>query len=63
MWRPCSTYFSTRIVSSPNDESASRLAEATAASKSAGSRTIRMPLPPPPAAAFTSTGYADVVRR
>ena len=32
MWRPDSTYFSTSIVSSPKDESASRWAETTASS-------------------------------
>ena len=57
MWRPCSTNFSTRIVSSPKADSASRLAAATASSYSSAFRTIRMPLPPPPAAAFTRTGY------
>ena len=56
MWRPCSTYFSTSIVSSPNADSASRLAAATASSYSAAERTMRIPLPPPPAAAFTNTG-------
>ena len=35
---------------------ASRFAAATAASRSAAERTIRMPLPPPPAAALTRTG-------
>ena len=61
MWRPCSTYFSTSMVSSPKDDSASRLAAATASSYSSAERTMRMPLPPPPAAAFTSTGIAAVV--
>ena len=56
MWRPRSTYFSTSMVSSPNAASASRFAAATASSYSSSLRTIRMPLPPPPAAAFTSTG-------
>ena len=55
-WRPCSTYFSISIVSSPNALLASRWAEATAAAYSSALRTMRMPLPPPPAAAFTSTG-------
>ena len=32
MWRPDSTYFSTRIVSSPNDDRASRCAAAKASS-------------------------------
>ncbi len=56
MWRPCSTYFSMSMVSSPNADDASRRAAATAASYSSAVRTIRMPLPPPPAAALTSTG-------
>jgi hypothetical protein len=56
MCRPCSTYFSTRIVSSPNADAASRFAAATASSYSPWDRTMRIPLPPPPAAAFTRTG-------
>src|SRR6185436_14093257 len=56
MCRPCSTYFSTRIVSSPNAASASRFAAATASSYSPSERTMRMPLPPPPEAALTRTG-------
>ena len=58
MWRPCSTYFSTSMVSSPNADIASRRADATAASYSASERTIRIPLPPPPAVALTRTGKA-----
>ncbi len=46
------------MVSSPNAEVASRFAEASAAAYSPASRTIRIPLPPPPAAALTSTGNA-----
>ena len=55
-WRPDSTYFSTSMVSSPNADLASRRAASTASAYSSSLRTIRMPLPPPPAAAFTSTG-------
>ena len=55
-WRPCSTYFSSSRVSSPKADCASRFAAATAASRSSADRTMRMPLPPPPAAALTSTG-------
>ena len=64
MCRPCSTYFSTSIVSSPNARA--RLApgggDAPRRSRPA-SRTIRMPLPPPPAAALTSTGKPTRRRR
>ncbi len=62
MWRPCSTYFSTMIVSSPNADAASRFAAATASSYASAERTMRMPLPPPPAAAFTRTGNSREVK-
>ena len=44
-------------MSSPNADAASRRADATAFAISAGSRTMRIPRPPPPADAFTSTGH------
>ena len=61
MWRPCSTYRSNSMVSSPKADAASRRAAATASGKLVASvRTIRMPLPPPPAAALTSKREADL---
>ena len=56
MCRPDSTYFSTSMVSSPKEDLASRCAAANASAYSPSERTMRMPLPPPPAAALTSTG-------
>ena len=52
-----STYFSKNIVSSPKPFSASFLAESKYESKSLSERRIRIPLPPPPEAAFNMTGY------
>ena len=49
-------YGSANTVGSPKAAAASRPAAATASPRSAAADTIRMPLPPPPAAAFTSTG-------
>ena len=43
-------------MSSPNAAAASRRAPATASSRSAGPRTTRIPRPPPPADALTSSG-------
>ena len=43
-------------MSSPNAEAASRRAEAIASASAEGSRTTRIPRPPPPADAFTSSG-------
>ncbi len=56
MWRASSRYRSRKTVASPNAEAASRRAASTACFSSPGWPTIRMPLPPPPAAAFTITG-------
>ena len=57
MWRPCSTYFSTSMVSSPNADArlAPRGRDRLVELASADGRS-RMPLPPPPAAALTRTG-------
>ncbi len=44
-------------MSSPNAFAASRRAPSRAFCNSCGSRTIRIPLPPPPAAALIITGY------
>ena len=41
---------------SPNADCASRAADSTAPASSDSSRTIRIPRPPPPAAALTMTG-------
>ena len=56
MWRGRCTYFSISTAPSPKLLMASRWHEASAASKSAGLSTARMPLPPPPALALISTG-------
>ncbi len=56
MWRGRSTQRSTSRVSSPKEERASRRAAAISSASSAPSRTRRMPLPPPPAEGFSSTG-------
>ena len=45
---------------SPNADAASRSADATASASSSGACTTRMPRPPPPNAALTSTGYPTV---
>jgi hypothetical protein len=57
-WRAPATYRSQKTVPSPNAEAASRRAAAIAASSSFLLSTIRMPRPPPPADALTSTGNA-----
>ena len=59
MWRGRVRYFSTSTRSSPKLDSASRLHEASAASKSALLSTMRMPLPPPPALALMQHRIAD----
>ena len=51
------TYRSRNTVPSPNAAAASRAADVTASWSPAGPSTIRMPRPPPPALAFTSSGY------
>ena len=56
MWRGAVRYFSRKSVSSPNEAAASRPAASMASSSSDGSATTRIPLPPPPAEALTSTG-------
>jgi hypothetical protein len=43
-------------VSSPNAACASRFAASIAPFNASGERTIRIPFPPPPADAFTSSG-------
>ena len=44
------------VAASPKAVPASDRADATAAGRSRGSVTVRMPFPPPPATAFTSRG-------
>lgn len=56
MCRGRSIHRSTSSVSSPNDARASRRAAAISSASFASSRTRRMPLPPPPAEGFSSTG-------
>src|SRR5256885_2284475 len=56
MCRGRSRYFSRYIVPSPNAFCASRRAAWNAPSTSVSLATRRIPLPPPPAAAFNSTG-------
>src|SRR5450759_1555127 len=56
IWRGALTYFSISTRSSPKAAIASRMAAASAASKSAWRSTRRMPLPPPPATALINTG-------
>jgi hypothetical protein len=48
--------FSTSMRASPNDDCASRWAEARASASWLSSSTTFMPLPPPPALALSSTG-------
>ena len=56
-WRPCSTYGSTNTVASPKADSASAAACCDLGLREpARSRTTRMPRPPPPALALTSSG-------
>ena len=57
MWRGSSTYFSMNTRSSPNEERASRAGALEPFAQLAARRgAMRMPLPPPPAAALTITG-------
>ena len=56
MCRGRSIHRSTSRVSSPKEARASRRAAAISSASSASSRTSRMPLPPPPADGFSSTG-------
>ena len=58
MCRALSTYRSMKTVPSPNADDASRRAEAMASASVPGSWTIRIPRPPPPEEALTSTGYS-----
>jgi hypothetical protein len=60
-WRPCSTYGSTKTVPSPNADAASAAAFAVSAGRSASARTTRIPRPPPPAEALTSSGRSASV--
>lgn len=56
MWRGRSIHRSTSRVSSPNEDRASRRADAISSASSASSRTRCIPLPPPPADGFSRTG-------
>ena len=56
MWRPSLTRRSSISVPSPKAEVASRRAPAIACSSSEAAWTSRMPRPPPPATALTSSG-------
>ena len=55
-WRGRVTYFSISTWSSPKLDVASRLHDASASANSLAAVTMRMPLPPPPAEGFSSTG-------
>ncbi len=61
MCRAVGRYGSTNTVSSPKAESASAPAAASSPSRAAGSVTTRIPRPPPPADAFTSSGKSAAV--
>ncbi len=52
-----SMYFSMKTVSSPNADFATALVEWTALTSSSALFAIFIPIPPPPADAFTMTGY------
>ncbi len=56
MCRGRSIHRSTSSVSSPKEARASRRAAAISSASFSASRTSRMPLPPPPADGFSSTG-------
>ena len=56
------TYRSMSSVSSPNAARASLRAAASAAGRSAGEPTTRMPLPPPPAEGLTRRGNTSPFR-
>ena len=56
MCLPDSTYFSIIILSSPNTFLASLLTSFKELKNSLSLKTVRIPLPPPPADAFKSTG-------
>ncbi len=57
MCRGSTTACSMKTVGSPKAASASRMQVSTASRSSAGSSTLRMPRPPPPATALTKSGY------
>ncbi len=57
MWRGSTTACSMKTVGSPNAASPSRMQVSTASRRSFGDSTRRMPRPPPPATAFTKSGY------
>ena len=63
MWRGSTTACSMKTVGSPNAPSASRMQVSTASRRSFGSSTRRMPRPPPPATAFTNSGYGSSLGR
>jgi hypothetical protein len=56
MWRGPSRNFSTYTERSPNADCASLPADSKARSISSSLVTMRIPFPPPPAAALRSTG-------
>ena len=56
MWRGFDMYFSMNTLLSPNAVAASPEARFRPSRHSASSRATRMPLPPPPADAFSITG-------
>jgi hypothetical protein len=56
MWRGSSMNFSANTRSSPKLERASLLARVKPSRHSSSFHTTRMPLPPPPALAFSMTG-------
>ena len=57
MCRGSTTACSMNTVGSPKAASPSRMQVSTASRRSFGSSTLRMPRPPPPATAFTNSGY------
>ena len=56
MWRGASRNFSTYTAALPNADSASDAARSNALFSSPGSRTTRIPFPPPPPTALSATG-------
>ncbi len=59
MCRPVARYRSQNTVPSPNADNASADAASISAARSSSRDTTRIPRPPPPADAFTSTGRSD----
>ncbi len=56
MWRGSTSRRSRYTAASPNDDCASDRAVRTALRSASRDATVRMPLPPPPATAFTTNG-------